>query len=125
MSETDWFSRGETPHPEAVNDRFIFYQAIADLEAGQISDIVEGFSDFFLIEPIEKQEERQQPYEEVRSTVETSYRTEKAGTLAREKAEEAAAQIEAGSITFEQVAEIYNLGEPIRHKRSCPASSRT
>ena len=107
--ETDWFSKGETPHPEAARDRFPFYQAVATLEPGRISDVVEGFSAFYLIETIEKQEPRQLPYEEVKEKVESTYRTEKAGDLAREKAREAAEKIRSGSMTFAEIPAAYGL----------------
>jgi parvulin-like peptidyl-prolyl isomerase len=111
VHQTDWFARGDNPHELAARDKFPFYQAVSTLEPGQVTDIVEGFSAFYLIEVVDKQASRDQTFEEVRDKVENAYRTEKAGELARTKAQEAADSIRSGSLTFDQVASAYSLPE--------------
>ena len=114
--ETGWFARGEAPSDDINRDKYPFYEAVANLGPGSISEVVEGFTSFYLIETIEMREERLQPFEEVKTKVETAYRTEKAGDLAREKAREAASKIRSGSLTFEEVAEAYGLPEPVAYE---------
>jgi peptidyl-prolyl cis-trans isomerase D len=111
--ETDWFSTTESPHPQVAADRIAFNQTVPTLEPGGLSDIVEGFTSYYLIESIEKKEQRQQTYEEVRGEVETAYRTEKAVALAKEYAQEAADRIREGSLTFDRIASTYGLSEPV------------
>ncbi|MCA9429706.1 MAG: peptidylprolyl isomerase, partial [Candidatus Omnitrophica bacterium] len=114
--ETDWFSRGDSPHPKAARDRYPFYQAISKINAGQTTDIIEGFASFFVAELIDKQDSRQQDFEEVRSEVESALRTKKASEMARKAAQEAADLIRAGSLEFEGVAEKYGLSGPTEYK---------
>jgi parvulin-like peptidyl-prolyl isomerase len=124
--ESDWFSRGEIPHPDAARDRYPFYQAADKLAPGGMSDVVEGFYRFYLIELIEKKEPRQKPFEEARADVEKGYRGRKAADFARTQAQEAAEKIRAGSLEFSQVSKVYGLphGVTFTHLRKPEANQQ-
>jgi parvulin-like peptidyl-prolyl isomerase len=113
--ETDWFARGDTPHPEISRDRYPFYQAISKLAPGVVSDVVEGNTKFYLTELIEKQEARNKTFEEARADVEKAYRARKAADFARAQAQEAASQVRSGSLEFSKVPQVYGVPAPVTH----------
>lgn len=111
VQETEYFARGDTPHPDAVLDRFPLYQAAAPLQPGQISDVIELFNRFYVIEMVGKQEDRQKTFEEARADVEKGYRARKAVDVARAKATEAAQAVRGGTLTFDAIPGQYGLPE--------------
>lgn len=114
--ETDWFARGDSPHPEAARDRYPFYQAISKIAPGQRTEVIEGFASFFIAELVAKQDSRQLTFEEVRDKVEVALRAKKASELARKSAQEAGDLIRSGSMDYSEIPARYGLPEPTVHK---------
>lgn len=110
--ETDWFARGDIPHEEASRDRYPFFQAVSQLAPGKVSDIVEGFYRYYLVELIDKQPARIKTLEEARSEVERNFRNQKATELARTQAMEAANRVRSGSLEFSAVPQAYGIPNP-------------
>jgi hypothetical protein len=113
--ETDWFTRGDIPHPEAARDRYPFFQTVSKLVQGATPEIVEGFYRFYLVELIEKQEAHPKSYEEAHSDLEKAYRTRKATDLARTQAQEAATRVRAGSLEFSAMPAVYGIPGAVTH----------
>ncbi len=113
--ETDWFSRGDIPHPDINRDRYPFFQAVSKQDPGVVSDVVEGNTKFYLVELIEKQEARNKTFEEARADVEKAYRTRKAADFARLQAQEAANRVRSGSLEFSMVPHEYGVPAPVTH----------
>ncbi len=113
--ETEWFSRGDSPHAEIGRDRYPFYMAVSKLAPGVVSDVVEGNTKFYLTELIEKQEARNKSFEEARTDVEKAYRARKASDFARSQAQEAATRVRSGSLEFFKVPQAYGVPAPVTH----------
>lgn len=109
VMDTDFFEQGTYVDDVIGNDYFVFSTSAFRLKDGEVSDVIRGRRNFYVIQRMETKPRERMTLEEARGQIIQDIRRERAPKMAEDLASQALDAMQNEGLSLEEVAERYGL----------------